>query len=70
MKLLRLHVEDAHGACAGPAARLFDDLVRELRSSEPLVGDVVALLEQLGAVVRQADEAYRYRASTPEVGTQ
>ena len=44
-----------------------DDLVRELRSSTQLVGDVVALLEQLGAVSRQADGAYRYQAATPEL---
>lgn len=42
-----------------------DDLVRELRSNAQLVGDVVALLERIGIVARQADGAYRYQAATP-----
>lgn len=44
-----------------------DDLVRELRSNVQLVGDVLTLLEQVGAVARQADGTYRYRAATPEL---
>lgn len=46
--------------------RTIDDLVRELRSSEPLVVDVVTLLEQVGVAARQADGSYRYQAATPD----
>jgi len=44
-----------------------DDLVRELRSNAQLVGDVVALLERIGMIARQAGGAYRYQAATPAV---
>jgi hypothetical protein len=44
------------------------DLVRELRSSAPLVEEVLALLVEAGIVRRDDAGAYRYGATTPQLG--
>lgn len=42
-------------------------MVRELRSSPALVGDVLSLLDEIGLVVRETDGSCRYRPPSPEM---
>lgn len=60
--LLFLHRSPTH-------AWQIEDIVRELRSTQALVDDILARLVDLGLVLREAPSSCRYQPSSPKLAT-